>query len=119
MVHAYPFCEKKVSSRIHTSFHSFQFIDYPFSSARRFLRFRTISRGIPLFRSSQKIVMSIRYKSKTEKSFSSINIPESFISALELKSRLIKKENIDMGRDFKFILTDESGEHGWLEEVDC
>lgn len=67
---------------------------------------------------SQK-AMSIRYKSKTEKNFSSINIPESFISALELKSRLIKKENIDMGRDFKLILTDESGEHGLLEGVCC
>ena len=30
---------------------------------------------------------------------------------------LIKKENIDMGRDFKLILTDESGEHGLLEGV--
>lgn len=59
--------------------------------------------------------MSIRYKSKTEKVFSSINIPESYISVLELKNRLIKKEKIDMGRDFKFILTDESGEHGKRE----
>ena len=59
--------------------------------------------------------MSIRYKSKTEKVFSSINIPESYISVLELKNRLIKKEKIDMGRDFKFILTDESGEHGKWE----
>ena len=56
--------------------------------------------------------MSIRYKSRTEKEFSSINIPESFISVLELKKRLIEKEKIDMKRDFKFTLTDESGTQG-------
>lgn len=56
--------------------------------------------------------MSIYYKSKTEKTFSKIDIPESYINVLELKKRLIEKDKIDMKRDFKFTLTDESGENG-------
>ena len=56
--------------------------------------------------------MSIYYKSRTEKTFSKIDIPESYINVLELKKRLIEKNKIDMKRDFKFTLTDESGENG-------
>ena len=56
--------------------------------------------------------MSIYYKSRTEKEFSKIDIPESYINVLELKKRLIEKNKIDMTRDFKFTLTDDSGENG-------
>ena len=40
---------------------------------------------------------------------------ESFINVLELKKRLIEKDKIDMKRDFRFTLTDESGANGRLE----
>ena len=59
--------------------------------------------------------MSIYYKSKTEKTFKKIDIPESFINVLELKKRLIEKDKIDMKRDFRFTLTDESGANGRLK----
>ena len=65
--------------------------------------------------------MSIYYKSKTEKTFKKIDIPESFINVLELKKRLIEKDKIDMKRDFRFTLTDESGANGrlWRESKWC
>ena len=56
--------------------------------------------------------MSIQYKTKTEKEFHFINIPESYISVLELKKRLIEKEKINMKSDFSFALFDEKGIKG-------
>ena len=56
--------------------------------------------------------MSIQYKTKTEKEFHFINIPESYISVLELKKRLIEKEKINMKSDFSFSLFDEKGIKG-------
>lgn len=56
--------------------------------------------------------MSIQYKTKTEKEFHFINIPESYISVLELKKRLIEKEKINMKSDFSFTLFDEKCTRG-------
>lgn len=58
--------------------------------------------------------MSIQYKTKTEKEFHFINIPESYISVLELKKRLIEKEKINMKSDFSFSLFDEKGIKGMI-----
>ena len=56
--------------------------------------------------------MSIQYKTRNEREFHFINIPESYISVLELKKRLIEKEKIRMKGDFSFKLFDEKGMKG-------
>lgn len=56
--------------------------------------------------------MSIRYKSLTEKEYTSLDIPYSFIPCFELKKRLIEREKIAMKSDFKFTITDETGTIG-------
>ena len=60
--------------------------------------------------------MSIRYKSLTEKEYTSLDIPYSFIPCFELKKRLIEREKIAMKSDFKFTITDETGTIEYKDE---